>query len=144
MRAFARNFDDGSNGRTEVSLTHAKRSSPEWEAVEEAGMHLDVALLLMRERLGTIGDALASLGGDDPDDPLGLDVARAIDRTEVLRHAIRESVLTVARDQIVWVALGEGDVRVSPRTTRCGTAARRRPVRGAGLRARDQRDPEGG
>ncbi len=113
LRAFARNFDDGSNGRTEVSLTHAKRSSPEWEAVEEAGTHLDVALLLMRERLGTIGDALTSLGGDDPDDPLGLDVARAFDRTEVLRHAIRESVLTVARDQIVWVALGEGDVRVS-------------------------------
>lgn len=113
LRLFARNFDDGSNGRTEVSVSAAKHSSPEWEAVEEACTRLDVALLLVRERLAAVADALENVGSGDPDDPIARDVSRAIDRAEAQRQSIRESVLTVVRDQIVWVTLGEGDVRVS-------------------------------
>ena len=113
LRAFARHFHDSSNGRTEVLLSAAKRSSLEWEAVEEACTQLDVALLLVRERLGRIAEVLASLRGEDSDDPLARDIAKAIERTEGFRQTLRESVLTRASGQIVWVAQGEGDVRVS-------------------------------
>ena len=126
LRAFAEDYvEDGGGagtsgaGRREVSLTAARRAQPAWEDVEEAAMQLDLALQVLTERVGQVRDAAGALpeGASDLVAALRAEAARTADALAAARDTLRRAALHPRRDDIAWLAHGEGDQRlhIAPR-----------------------------
>ena len=117
LRAFAEEYAEesaGSGGRHEISLSAARRAQPAWEDVEETAMQLDLALQILAERVGQVRDAAGALpeGASDLVAALRAEAAHAADALVAARDTLRRATLQPRRDDIAWLATGEGDQRL--------------------------------
>ena len=100
-------------GRSEVSLTSARRAQPAWEEVEGAALTIDMGLSVTLDRLSTIRDVLAAIEDAPEVEVLRGEVAHAVEALVGARDSLKRTVLRPTRDDIVWVTGGEGDVRLN-------------------------------
>ncbi len=105
--------DTRSGGRSEVSLTSARRSQPAWEDVEGAAVTMDMALAVVLDRLGAAREGLGVLDDSPEIEVLRGEVAHAVEALLGARDSLRRTVLRPDRDDIAWVTSGEGDVRLN-------------------------------
>ncbi|MDA0353271.1 MAG: exonuclease domain-containing protein [Chloroflexi bacterium] len=116
LRDFARDQfeDDRARNRTELPLTKGVRSQPQWEDVEETAIQLEISLQVLSSRLGSVADTIGSVPDSIPDartiGPLALGLRT---QTEELRGVLNHAVLSPTRDDVSWLVLGEGDVRIN-------------------------------
>ncbi|MBM4410503.1 MAG: exonuclease [Chloroflexi bacterium] len=100
-------------GRSEVSLTSARRTQPAWEDVEGVAVTADMGLAVTLERLGAIRDGLAAIEDAPEVEVLRGEVAHAAEALAGARDSLRRTVLRPDRDDIAWVTSGDGDVRLN-------------------------------
>jgi DNA polymerase-3 subunit epsilon/ATP-dependent DNA helicase DinG len=115
LRAFVREQEQG--GNTELrSLSSGARAQPAWEAVEQQSLELDTALSLVARRVDDVLDGLAALGVDELPPHVGelrVDALRGGESVSQVRAVLDGAVLRPTRDDISWVSLGNGDVRLA-------------------------------
>ena len=115
LRAFADEYAEENGGpRREISLTSARRAQPAWEEASEAAVHLDMALQIVAERVTQVGDAVGALpeGVSALAEGLRVEAAQAAEALNVARDTLRRTALQPRRDDIAWLAVGEGDQRL--------------------------------
>jgi len=91
----------------QAQVTPGRRSQEFWEAIEEAAMQADLALLLLGQRLGEVQNALDALPAEAAAAVEGprSDARRLAEQTATARTALQRSALrSHASDEIVWVA----------------------------------------
>ena len=115
LRAFADEHAEEQGGpRREISLTAARRAQPAWEEAAEAAVHLDLALQIVTERVTQVRDAAGALpaGASELAEALRGEATQAVDALIPARDTLRHTALQPRRDDIVWLAVGEGDQRL--------------------------------
>ncbi|MGE3856672.1 MAG: ATP-dependent DNA helicase, partial [Dehalococcoidia bacterium] len=115
LRVFADEHAEESGGpRREISLTAARRAQPAWEEAAEAALHLDLALQVVTERVTQVRDAVAALpeGVGDLAEPLRVEATQAAEALTTARETLRRTALQPHREDIAWLAVGEGDQRL--------------------------------
>ncbi len=117
LRTFADEYAEESGGtgpRREISLTAARRAQPAWEEAAEAAVHLDMALQIVAERVAQVGDAAGALpeGTSPLAEALRIEAAHAAESLLAARETLRRTALQPKRDDIAWLAVGEGDQRL--------------------------------
>ena len=114
LRVFADEHIEENGPRREISLTAARRAQPAWEEAAEAAMQLDMALQIVTERVTQVRDAAAALpeGTSDLAEVIRLEAAQAVEALSTARETLRRTALQPKRDDIAWLAVGEGDQRL--------------------------------
>ena len=116
LRDFARSQfeDERLPNRYELPLKSGVRSQPRWEDVEETAIQLDLAFQVMSGRLSAVSETLGAVPDSIPDakavGPIALGL-RA--QTEELRRILNHAVLSPTAEDVSWLVLGEGDVRIN-------------------------------
>ena len=116
LRDFVRSQfeDERVPNRYELPLTSGVRSQPRWEDVEETAIQLELAFQVLSSRLGVVADTLVSVPDAIPDakavGPIALGL-RA--KAEELRRVLNLAVLSPVRDEVSWLVVGEGDLRIN-------------------------------
>lgn len=116
LRDFARaQFEDERlPNRYELPLKSGIRSQPQWEDVEETAIQLDLAFQVLSSRLGVVADTLISVPDSIPDartvGPLALGLRS---QAEELRRVLNHTVLAPTRDDVSWLVIAEGDIRIN-------------------------------
>ena len=100
-------------GRSEVSLTSARRAQSAWEEVEGTALTIDMGLTVTLERLSTIRDSLAAIEDSPEVEVLRGEVAHAVEALVGARDSLKRTVLRPTRNDIAWVTSGEGDMRLN-------------------------------
>jgi DNA polymerase-3 subunit epsilon/ATP-dependent DNA helicase DinG len=116
LRQFARDQFDGERPprRIELTLTSGVRKQPSWEDVEEVAVQLDLALQVLSSRLSAVAETLTALGDEIPDSRmLSLQAQRLRVTAENARVVLRQAALNPGREDIAWLTVGEGDVRLN-------------------------------
>ena len=115
LRAFADEHAEENGGpRREISLTAARRAQPAWEEAAEAAVHLDLALQIVGERLGQVRDAAGALpeGVSELAEAMRVEASQSVEALATARETLRRTALQPRRDDIAWLAVGEGDQRL--------------------------------
>ncbi len=116
LRDFARSQfeDERLPNRYELPLKSGVRAQPQWEDIEETAVQLELAFQVLSSRLGVVADTLGSVPDSIPDaksiGPLAMGL-RA--QTEELRRVLNHAVLSPTKDDVSWLVIGEGDVRIN-------------------------------
>jgi len=116
LRDFARGqFEDGRlPNRYELPLTSGIRSQPQWEDIEETAVQLELALQVLSSRLAVVADTLGSVPDSIPDartvGPLALGLRS---QAEELRGVLNHAVLSPTKDDVSWMVIGDGDIRLN-------------------------------
>jgi predicted DnaQ family exonuclease/DinG family helicase len=116
LRQFARDQFDGEQPprRIELTLTSGVRKQPGWEDIEEVAVQLDLTLQVLSSRLGTVAETLTSLVDEVPDSRvLSLQAQRLQLTSENARQVLRQAALDPGREDIAWLVVGDGDVRLN-------------------------------
>jgi predicted DnaQ family exonuclease/DinG family helicase len=116
LRQFARDQFDGERPprRIEVTLTSGVRKQPGWEDIEEVTVQLDLALQVLASRLGTVAETLTALSDEVRDSRLlAMQAQRLRVTAENARRVLRQAALDSGREDIAWLVVGEGDVRLN-------------------------------
>ncbi|MFA7248437.1 MAG: helicase C-terminal domain-containing protein [Dehalococcoidia bacterium] len=115
LRAFADEHAEENGGpRREISLTAARRAQPAWEEAAEAAMQLDLAMQIVAERVIQVRDAAGALpeGASVLAEALRGEATQAAEALGAARDTLRRTALQPRRDDIAWLAIGEGDQRL--------------------------------
>ena len=115
LRAFADEHAEENGGpRREISLTAARRAQPAWEEAAEAALNLDMALQVVGERVTQVRDAAGALpeGVSELAEAMRVEAAQAADALSTARETLRRTALQPRREDIAWLAVGEGDQRL--------------------------------
>ncbi len=116
LRQFARDQFDGERPprRIELTLTSGVRKQPGWEDIEEVAIQLDLSLQVLSSRLATVADTLVSLSDEVPDSRvLTLQAQRLRVNSENARRVLRQAALDPGQEDIAWLVIGDGDVRLN-------------------------------
>ncbi len=116
LRQFARDQFDGERPprQIELTLTSGVRAQPAWEDIEEVAVQLDLALQVLSSRLGTVAETLTTLADEVADSrALALQAQRLRVTSENARQVLRQAALDPGRDDVAWLVVGDGDVRLN-------------------------------
>jgi predicted DnaQ family exonuclease/DinG family helicase len=116
LRRFARDQFDGERPprRIELTLTSGVRRQPGWEDIEEVAVQLDLALQVLSSRLATVAETLTSLSDEIADSRvLSLQAQRLRVNSENARRVLRQAALDPGTEDIAWLVIGDGDVRLN-------------------------------
>ena len=133
LRGFIEESLEDGTTRRDISLTPARRGQASWEEVETAGVHVDMGLQVLADRLGQVRETLAGLQAPSATQPsegepqalgpdrwqaerwqtdLRQDATRLRDAVLAARDTLRRVVLRADRDDITWVARTDGEIRL--------------------------------
>jgi len=116
LRRFARDQFEGERRprRVELTLTSGVRSQPGWEDIEESAVQLDLSLQVLSSRLMTVAETLQQLSDQVPDSRLlSMQAMRLRTNAENARAVLRRAALDPGRDDVAWLVVGEGEVRLN-------------------------------